>query len=148
MHVRVLKPARSALPLAVYDGHGQAATFYYQFAQSGRRQVDARSAELGLLARPQATAKASGGGAKRLEVRGGGRQGRRGGGHNQGGESKLDRIRCERHGQFEAIARYGVDRFKLCTKPPEGVAPRAHIDRQEPGRRIRDYGFSFKCTYS
>ena len=50
-------------------GHGQAATFYYPFAQSGRRQVDARSAELGLLARPQATAKASGGGAKRLEVR-------------------------------------------------------------------------------
>ena len=69
MHVRVFKPARAALPLAVYDGHGQAATFYYQFAQSGRRQVDARSAELGLLARPQATAKASGGGAKRLEVR-------------------------------------------------------------------------------
>ena len=68
MHVRVFKPARAALPLAVYDGHGQAATFYYQFAQSGRCQVDARSAELGLLARPQATAKASGGGAKRGAV--------------------------------------------------------------------------------
>ena len=45
MHVRVFKPARAALPLAVYDDHGQAAAFYYPFAQSGRRQVDARSAE-------------------------------------------------------------------------------------------------------
>ena len=50
---------------------------------------------------------------------GGGRQGRRGGGHKQGGEGKLDRIRCERHDQFEAIARYVVDIFKVCTKPPE-----------------------------
>ena len=62
MHVRVFKPARAALPLAVYDDHGQAATFYDPFAQSGRRQVDARSAELDLLARPKATAKARGGG--------------------------------------------------------------------------------------
>ena len=46
MHVRVFKPARAALPLAVYDDHGQAATFYYPDAQAGRRQVDARSAEL------------------------------------------------------------------------------------------------------
>ena len=52
MHVRVFKPARAALPLAVYDDHfhaatmaDQAATFYYPYAQSGRRQVDARSAE-------------------------------------------------------------------------------------------------------
>ena len=50
---------------------------------------------------------------------GGGRQRRRGGGHKQGGGSKLDRIRCERHDQFEAIARYVVDIFKVCTKPPE-----------------------------
>ena len=68
MHVRVIKPARAALPLAVYDDHGQAATCYYPFAQSGRRQVDARSAELDILARPKATAKASGGGAKRCAV--------------------------------------------------------------------------------
>ena len=55
MHVRVLKPARAALPLAVYDGHGQAARFYYQYSEqattftddpSGRHQEDARSAEL------------------------------------------------------------------------------------------------------
>ena len=91
MHVRVFKPARAALPLAVYDDHGQAATFYYPFAQSGRRQVDTRSADLDLLARPKAAAKASGGGAKRGAV-GGGMQGRRGGGHKQGGEGKLDRI--------------------------------------------------------
>ena len=52
MHVRVFKPARAALPLAVYDGQyhaatlaDQSATFYYPFAQSGRRQVNARSAE-------------------------------------------------------------------------------------------------------
>ena len=50
---------------------------------------------------------------------GGGRQGRRGGGHKQGGEVKLDRIRCEWHDQFEAIARYVVDIFKVCTKLPE-----------------------------
>ena len=68
MHVRVLEPARAALPLAVYDDHDQAATFYYPFAKSGRRQVEARSAELHLLARPKATAKASGGGAKRGAV--------------------------------------------------------------------------------
>ena len=52
MHVRVFKPVRAALPLAVYDDHYHAATLaepaatsYYPYAQSGRRQVDARSAE-------------------------------------------------------------------------------------------------------
>ena len=54
MHVRVFKPARAALPLAVYDGHGQAATYYCHYAAqaatftdnpSARPQEAARSAE-------------------------------------------------------------------------------------------------------
>ena len=115
------------MPLAVYDDHGQAATFYYPFAQSGRRQVDARSAELGLLARPQATAKASGGGAKRGAV---GEEGKGAAVEDTSKEAKvnlteyfaryeLTRIRREWHDQFEAIAQDVVDIFKVCTKLPE-----------------------------
>ena len=123
MHVRVFKPARAALPLAVYDDHGQAATFYYPFAESGRRQVDARSAELDLLARP----KASGGGAKRGAV---GEEGKGAAVEDTSKEAKvnlieyfnryeLKRIRHERHDLFEAVAQDVVDVFKVCPELPE-----------------------------
>ena len=44
MHVRVFKPARAALPLAVYDGHGQATTFYYRHAEEAATFTDDPSA--------------------------------------------------------------------------------------------------------
>ena len=126
MHVRVFIPARAALPLAVYDDHDKAATFYYQFAQPGRRQVDARSAELDLLERPKATAKASGGGAKRGAV---GEEGKGAAVEDTSNSAKVNLIyyfaryeltiiRREWHDQFEAVVQYVVDLFKVCTKLP------------------------------